>query len=455
MEQHHYLGYEQPVGEHLKYLVWAQGRPIACMAWSSAPRHLGSRDRYIGWSAEARRRNIRFIAYNTRFLILPWIRVPHLASHILGRIASALPGDWERMYSHPVYFAETFIDPGRFRGTCYRAANWVLMGRTTGRGKASNSYIPNRSIKEVLGLSADAALPRVTESAMKKRVSRRRIDVNVDELDRIIDAAMRAPLSETDGRKLKTALHALAERLRRGETRRKPTPCWNRKHHLAAAESAATGADRRQAMGATAPAAFTGAEKIAVRTCHTQSGDLCPECCEGRVYSQKEPKTLIRIVGQAPLKATVFEMERLRCNACARCSPPAEPPSAGAEKFDATAVAMIALLKYGTGMPFNRMERLEAQLGIPLPAATQWELMEAGREARWNRYWSELIRQAAQGGVVHNDDTGMRILKLVRRADDGRTGTFTSGIVSISAGVEASRCTLAAGNMRAKTSPMS
>ena len=153
MEQHHYLGYEQPVGEHLKYLVWAHGRPIACMAWSSAPRHLGSRDRYIGWSAEARRRNIRFIAYNTRFLILPWGKVPHLASHILGRVAAALQGDWERIYSHPVYFAETFIDPGRFRGTCYRAANWVLMGRTTGRGKASNSWIPNRSIKEVLGLA--------------------------------------------------------------------------------------------------------------------------------------------------------------------------------------------------------------------------------------------------------------------------------------------------------------
>ncbi len=160
MEQHHYLGYEQPVGEHLKYLVGAHGQPIACMAWSSAPRHLGSRDRYIGWSAEARRRNIRFIAYNTRFLILPWIRVPHLASHILGRAAAALSADWERMYSHPVYFAETFIDPGRFRGTCYRAANWVLMGRTTGRGKASNSYIPNRSIKEVLGL---ALTPRFRE----------------------------------------------------------------------------------------------------------------------------------------------------------------------------------------------------------------------------------------------------------------------------------------------------
>jgi len=155
MEEHHYLGYEQPVGEHLKYLVWAgyplSPRPVACLAWSSAPRHLGSRDRYIGWSAEARRRNIRFIAYNTRFLILPWVRVEHLASHILGRMAARVSGDWQRMYGHPIYFMETFVDPERFRGTCYRAANWVLLGKTTGRGKQSNSYVPNRSIKEVLG----------------------------------------------------------------------------------------------------------------------------------------------------------------------------------------------------------------------------------------------------------------------------------------------------------------
>ena len=151
MEEHHYLGYEQPVGEHLKYLVWAQGRPVACLAWSSAPRHLGSRDRYIGWSAAARRRNIRFIAYNTRFLILPWVRVEHLASHILGRMAARICADWQRMYGHPIYFLETFVDPERFRGTCYRAANWVLLGKTTGRGKQSNSYVPNRSIKEVLG----------------------------------------------------------------------------------------------------------------------------------------------------------------------------------------------------------------------------------------------------------------------------------------------------------------
>jgi Domain of unknown function (DUF4338) len=151
LEQHHYLKYSQPVGEHLKYLVWAGGRPVACLAWSSAPRHIGSRDRYIGWSAEARRRNLRFIAYNTRFLILPWVRVQHLASHILSRMARLVSPDWERVYGHPLYFLETFVDPERFRGTCYRAANWVVLGRTTGRGKDDQSHRPNRPVKEVLG----------------------------------------------------------------------------------------------------------------------------------------------------------------------------------------------------------------------------------------------------------------------------------------------------------------
>ena len=152
MEEFHYLRYEQPVGEHLKYLVWAQGRPVACLAWSSAPRHLASRDQFIGWSGEARRRNIRHLAYNTRFLILPWVEVPHLASHILGRMARRISQDWESVYGHPIYFLETFVDPERFRGTCYRAANWVLLGRTTGRGKDDQTHRPNRSIKEVLAL---------------------------------------------------------------------------------------------------------------------------------------------------------------------------------------------------------------------------------------------------------------------------------------------------------------
>jgi hypothetical protein len=151
IEKHHYLGYTRPVGEHLKYMVYAGKRPVACFAWSSAPRHLGPRDGFIGWSAEARRRNIRFVAYNPRFLILPWIEVRHLASHLLGRMARMLPDEWERVYGHPVYFAETFVDPTRFRGTCYRAANWFYLGQTTGRGKDDQTNRPNRPLKDVLG----------------------------------------------------------------------------------------------------------------------------------------------------------------------------------------------------------------------------------------------------------------------------------------------------------------
>ena len=151
IEEHHYLGYTQPVGEHLKYMVYSGDRPLACLAWSSAPRHLGARDRFIGWSPEARRNNIRFIAYNPRFLILPWVRVPHLASHILGRMARQLPVDWERIYGHRVVFLETFVDTALYRGTCYRAANWIVMGQTTGRGKDDRTNRPNRSIKDVLG----------------------------------------------------------------------------------------------------------------------------------------------------------------------------------------------------------------------------------------------------------------------------------------------------------------
>jgi hypothetical protein len=149
--QHHYLGYTQPVGEHLKYLVTTQGRPIACLCFSSAPRHLGPRDRHIGWSQAARKANIRLVAYQSRFLILPWVRVPHLASHLLGRISARLAADWESVYAHPVYFTETFVDPLRYRGTCYRAANWTYLGMTTGRGKDCATKRPNRTLKQVFG----------------------------------------------------------------------------------------------------------------------------------------------------------------------------------------------------------------------------------------------------------------------------------------------------------------
>ena len=151
IEQHHYLGYTQPVGEHLKYLVYAGHRVMAALAWSSAAHGLKCRDRFLGWSLEARRRNRHLLAYNSRFLVPPWVRVPHLASHLLGRMARQLSADWERIYRHPVFFLETFVDPARHRGTCYRAANWIVLGETFGRGHRCPTMQPNRSVKRVLG----------------------------------------------------------------------------------------------------------------------------------------------------------------------------------------------------------------------------------------------------------------------------------------------------------------
>lgn len=148
----HYLGYVHPIGESLKFMVLAGLQPVALFAWSSAPRHLGPRDRYIGWSQEVRQRNLRYVAYNMRYLIPSWVRVPHMASHLLSRMTRMLPEEWQKVYGHPVYFAETFVDTTRHRGTCYRAANWVFMGRTTGRGKNDHTNKPNRSLKDVLGL---------------------------------------------------------------------------------------------------------------------------------------------------------------------------------------------------------------------------------------------------------------------------------------------------------------
>lgn len=149
LANHHYLGYSRPVGEHLKYLVSAGERPLACLAWSSAPRHLAPRDQFIGWTKEERIRGLHRIAYNTRFLLLPWVQVPHLASHLLGRVARVISADWQGLYRHSIELLETFIEPDRFRGTCYRAANWFCLGRTTGRGHQDSTHRPNRSLKEL------------------------------------------------------------------------------------------------------------------------------------------------------------------------------------------------------------------------------------------------------------------------------------------------------------------
>ncbi len=151
IEEHHYLGYTQPVGEHLKYMVFFEDRPLACLAFCSAAWHLGPRDDFIGWTPALRHKNRHLLAYNTRFLIMPWVRVPHFASHLLAQCLRRLSSDWETLYHHPVYWVETFVDSERFKGICYQAANWIFLGKTTGRGKLDQTRKPNRSIKDVYG----------------------------------------------------------------------------------------------------------------------------------------------------------------------------------------------------------------------------------------------------------------------------------------------------------------
>ena len=257
---------------------------------------------------------------------------------------------------------------------------------------------------------------------------RRHIDVDLDELDQIIDRGTRAPLSESEGQKLKAALHAMAERLLPKRNTEKTSAVLPQ--DAAPADKPETSESASAGHGRHGAAAFTGANKVAVAHATLHAGDRCPECLEGKVYRQKEPATLVRFVGHAPLEATVFEMERLRCNACGEVFTADEPETAGPAKYEETAVAMVALLKYGTGVPFKRLERLQEHLGMPLPATTQWDLVAAAAQLM-RPVLEELIRQAAQGSVMHNDDTGMRILHLTREPGGKRTGTFTSGIVSL------------------------
>jgi len=184
--------------------------------------------------------------------------------------------------------------------------------------------------------------------------------------------------------------------------------------------------------------AFTGAVKVCVvhRTLH--HGERCPECLKGKLYIQLQPAVLVRVRGMAPLAATRYELERLRCNLCGEVFTAEAPEGVGAAKYDESAAAMVALLKYGCGLPFNRIEKLQRNLGIPLPAATQWELVENAATLLAPAH-RELVRQAAQGELLHNDDTTAKILELGSawpleeqsgEPEDERTGVYTSGIVS-------------------------
>jgi hypothetical protein len=150
IQEHHYLGHSGTVGENLQYLVTdRQEHPLACILFGAAAWQCKARDQHIGWDAPTRQRRLGYVANNTRFLILPWVRVPHLASHLLGRVARQLSGDWMRKYGHPIHLLETFVDTSRFQGTCYRAANWVHVGQTTGRTRQNKTMIAQASPKAV------------------------------------------------------------------------------------------------------------------------------------------------------------------------------------------------------------------------------------------------------------------------------------------------------------------
>lgn len=136
----HYLGLPKLVGEYLRYLAFIDGQVIACLAWASPAWKVQSRDQFIGWDEPAKRKNLCLIANNTRFLILPWVRVKHLASKVLSITLKRLKNDWQKTYGHPVYLAETFVDNARFKGTSYQAANWHYVGQTKGSAKRGNAY---------------------------------------------------------------------------------------------------------------------------------------------------------------------------------------------------------------------------------------------------------------------------------------------------------------------------
>jgi transposase len=285
------------------------------------------------------------------------------------------------------------------------------------------------------------------------------IEVNFEELTALLERARQGPLGEEDCQRLEGAIQALSHLIERiGE---KNTTISQLRALLSKPGTEKTSKVLEQAgikvppqnpppsktkdppkpgHGRNCAQAYRGAERIKIAHGSLQPGNHCPGCLKGKVYLQKEPGLRIRVLGQAPIAATVYELERLRCNLCGEIFEAAAPASVGEKKYDETAAAMIALLKYGSGVPFYRLEGLEASLGIPLPASTQWEIVEE-IAAVIRPAFDELIRQAAQGEVFYNDDTSMKILALARaspqRAEEEasssskeRTGLYTSGIVS-------------------------
>lgn len=286
-----------------------------------------------------------------------------------------------------------------------------------------------------------------------------RLDVTTEELEALLEG-VREPLGEAGYQKLKAAIRTLGYVTELLENREATLAALRRLLCQASTEKTAqvlkqagveVGEKKRKPADQRTPrppppghgrheaAAYRGAHKVKVPHRSLHQGDQCPECQSGKVYPLRDPGLLVRIKGQAPIEATVYELEKLRCNLCGEVFTAEAPEGVGTEKYDATAASMIALLRYGSGFPWNRLEGLEGSLGIPLPAATQCEIV-AETAAAIQPALQELIRQAAQGEVLYNDDTSMRVLALRRGAggegDEAgeRTGVFTSGIVSTGEG---------------------
>ena len=216
---------------------------------------------------------------------------------------------------------------------------------------------------------------------------------------------------------------------------------------LQSGESHHSGADETQeprpGHGRYSAEDYPGAEQVDVKHPQHCPGDACPDCGQGTLY-EKSPGVLVRFVGQAPLHATVYRLQKLRCHLCGKLFTAPTPTGIGGDKYDHTVASMIGLLKYGSGLPFNRLERLQGNCEIPLAASTQWDIIHAAASLLTPAY-EELIRQAAQGEVLYNDDTTVRILELMGERfrknpptendrDPGRTGLFTSGVVATRAG---------------------
>jgi transposase len=189
--------------------------------------------------------------------------------------------------------------------------------------------------------------------------------------------------------------------------------------------------------GRNGASAYTGAQKVKVPHPTLKSGDPCPSCKNGKVYLMIDVSVLVRITGEPPIQATVYELEKLRCNLCLKIFIAQAPPEVGSEKYNEAAGAMIVMLRYGGGFPFYRLEQFQKSLGVPLPDATQWDIAEKVAN-RIHPVYRELIRHAAQGEVVHHDDTTMKVLELIKenknKDKNSRTGIFTTGVVSIVGG---------------------